>query len=803
MGARAFAQATKPKKDERVWSEQQQAIFDWFEHPEDLEIERAVFDKNAAQNLVVRARAGTGKTTTIIEGVNRAPESSILVCAFNKRIAEELNFRITNGAAVAKTLHAVGYAAIRREWPGIGVGQGVLSRGDDLTNKACSDSVPKQIKRLVTQLHTKAREMAITPTHVALVELALFFDIMPDEGWEGQGFDVEYLAERAIVAVNHAATKPPNMGIGIDFADMIYLPLAWNLLQKEYDLIVVDEAQDLSAAQLTIAQRLCSGRICVVGDDRQCQPAGTMVRSSISGNVPIESLKMGDAIESFDRHGQVFIRSGRVTNVAVRHYTGSLIKVSAAGNSSRCTPSHKWLVRWTNKAQRPWITYLMRQGARYRVGECQLFYGGGLFGLSARARTEEADAAWILDVHATREEALAYEQILSVRFGLPEMIFRPASGIKYFTQAVIDTVYDSFDPETQQASAHRCLQDHGRDLHYPIYEKAITRRGRTTIFETQACNLVSGFMSVALAPSTIPSHDKKDRHAVSWVPIRVTSESFVGPVYSLDIERYHKYVADGLVTCNSIYAWRGADSGSIDRLKAELGAGELPLTLTYRCAQAVTRRAQQFVPDIQAGKDNPEGIVDAGHYDQLLDQAEPGQFVLSRLNAPLVSITLQFLRRKKRARMAGRDIGAGIQAILKKIGLYGQVSSIEDMLSKLDTWEIKTCSKLAAYGQLALIDRCHDQAGMLRALAEESNDTADLVNRIQWLFTDSPEADMILCSSVHKAKGLEAERVWMLQESLYRRGWTKEEENIDYVATTRAKSHLTLVSRVPGMGIRR
>src|ERR1035437_2155016 len=84
---------------QRIWSFQQMTIFDYFEH--------------GAGHLVVRARAGTGKTTTIIEGVNRVPETAILVCAFNKRIADVLNTRLDNPHAAARTLHSVGYAAIR------------------------------------------------------------------------------------------------------------------------------------------------------------------------------------------------------------------------------------------------------------------------------------------------------------------------------------------------------------------------------------------------------------------------------------------------------------------------------------------------------------------------------------------------------------------------------------------------------------------------------------------------------------------------------------------------------------------
>ena len=499
-----------PIVEEQQWSQQQQDIFDWFAsesiHPDD----------GFNPNLVVRARAGTGKTTTIIEGVNRAPESSILVCAFNKRIADVLNSRITNPAAEAKTLHAVGYAAIRQQWPGISVAQG-STRGDYLTDTVCAKDTPKPIRRLITLLHTKGREMVpLTPSTAELLKLALFFDYVPAEGW-GQ-YTLEFVVEKAMYAIAGAARMEPTQDIGIDFADMIYLPLAWKLLSKDYELVVVDEAQDLSVAQLEIAQSLCSGRICLVGDNFQ-----------------------------------------------------------------------------------------------------------------------------------------------------------------------------------------------------------------------------------------------------------------------------------------SIYQFRGADSNSLDRLKTELGAAELPLTTTYRCAQSIVRRAQVLVPDIQASPDSPEGIIDTCDYEGLLEGASEGNFILSRLNAPLVSITLQLLKRKKRAKMAGRDVGAGIQAVIKRLQIGSYSCSLGDLLSRLTKWEQKTTTRFAAYGQLDLVDRCRDQAEMVRAVAEDSDDLADLLNRIDWLFTDDEDAEQILCSSIHKAKGLEADRVYILQESLYRRGPSQEEDNCSYVATTRARRHLTLVSGVPGL----
>src|SRR5215510_12017859 len=104
------------KTAERVWSGQQTDIFHWFKTSEVRvsSVVEEVIEGTTYEHLIVEALAGTGTTTTIIKAIDFAPEKRILLCAFNKKIAEELTARLNNPNAEAKTLHAIGFSIVRR-----------------------------------------------------------------------------------------------------------------------------------------------------------------------------------------------------------------------------------------------------------------------------------------------------------------------------------------------------------------------------------------------------------------------------------------------------------------------------------------------------------------------------------------------------------------------------------------------------------------------------------------------------------------------------------------------------------------
>lgn len=236
------------------WSAQQQAIFEEF--------------RTGTRHVVVIARAGTGKTTSIIEAVRYAPEAKILCCAFNKSIATELQNRLasTNPRAQAKTLHGIGFGVVCKFWKGLQVDFG-SKRANRLAAAVCKPTDPDEIVKLVAKLCTKGREIAPHAKVLGdLTDILYAFECETPDAWEGTGYTAQWIETKALAAMELAATVRPDV---IDGADMIFLPVRNGWLQKTYDMVVVDEAQDMTMAQLEIAQGVCRGRIVVVGDDRQ------------------------------------------------------------------------------------------------------------------------------------------------------------------------------------------------------------------------------------------------------------------------------------------------------------------------------------------------------------------------------------------------------------------------------------------------------------------------------------------------------------------------------------------------------
>lgn len=231
----------------------------------------------------------------------------------------------------------------------------------------------------------------------------------------------------------------------------------------------------------------------------------------------------------------------------------------------------------------------------------------------------------------------------------------------------------------------------------------------------------------------------------------------------------------------AIYGWRGADEGGIDRLKAELEAAEFPLSTTYRCPRAVVAEAARVVPDYTCPPSAPEGIVRVGYGDDW----RPGDAVLSRINAPLVGLALTALRSGVPARIQGRDIAAGLQQWVRGLGC----AAVPSLLRAAEAWRDEELQRIEEDDEARAAD-VRDRVETLRALCDGLRDTSAVLQRLERLFGDEGEA--LVFSSVHRAKGLEWDRVYLLPET-FRPSHTREGANLWYVALTRAKRELVFL----------
>lgn len=250
----------------------------------------------------------------------------------------------------------------------------------------------------------------------------------------------------------------------------------------------------------------------------------------------------------------------------------------------------------------------------------------------------------------------------------------------------------------------------------------------------------------------------------------------------------------------AIFGWRGAAPGTLDRVATALGARRLALTVTFRCARAIVDEARKVVPDLTAAPGAPDGVVRAATEPEMVAQAQPGDFVLSRVNADLARVCLALIRAGKRAYIVGNDLAAGIIALIRRLAPRRAASNadpIAELLRNLDRWREREIARARVLRRERRVEQVEDQAAMICALSADVDTIDRLIEMINYIFAEDG-GPRVACSTVHRAKGLEADRVMILQSTLEAaRPRTPSEEleelNIKYVAITRARNELIWV----------
>lgn len=245
----------------------------------------------------------------------------------------------------------------------------------------------------------------------------------------------------------------------------------------------------------------------------------------------------------------------------------------------------------------------------------------------------------------------------------------------------------------------------------------------------------------------------------------------------------------------SIYAFRGADSGAIPNFIRLTEAETLPLSITYRNPQLVVDLVQQKFPEIglEARENAPAGTFGSLQSTKLLETAEAGDMILCRTNAPMIENVFEFIRNGKKAIIKGRDIGKSLQTFINKFN----ENDLPALLRKIKGYEVAEIDKFMAREAYEKIQQLQDKVETIFALADGASTVSELNIRIETIFSD--EVEGVIFSSIHKAKGLEAKRIFILRPDLLphpmakKAGQKQQERNIEYVAYTRTLNDLIIL----------
>lgn len=373
------------------------------------------------------------------------------------------------------------------------------------------------------------------------------------------------------------------------------------------------------------------------------------------------------------------------------------------------------------------------------------------------------------------------------------IITRQLQQLAHYTRVTLTAVQD-FEEVEEMVNHFNCLDDSLslKMLHYPL--QSILREGERIAADRGIIDY-DDMLWLPWKWNLIP-------YQVGWV-FCDEAQDFSPAILDLVLKMRGRggrilFVADPK---QAIMGFAGALNDSVDQIIKRTNATVLPLSICYRCPSKHIELAQKLVPTIEARPGAPEGVVEHIPYEKVSSMVCEGDLVISRCTAPAVKLCIELIAKRIPARVRGRDIGRALTAIVKEVAGHPEFRFKEFNKFLQEYQRLRIDKLMQRKNSESQIQSLRDRIDGIQVCYEafNCNSIGEFCQEIEDLFSDGRAS--VLLSTVHRAKGLEEHRVFILRPDQLplrwanQQDWEKEQEqNLVYVSLTRAKEALYFVT---------